>query len=110
MPWTYILKCSDGSYYTGSTLDLARRLCQHELGEAANYTRTRRPVTLAYAEEFDRIDDAFAREKQLQGWSRAKKEALMEGRTADLRLLAARLGYSIDRFESLSDRGDIAGP
>jgi putative endonuclease len=102
MPWAYIPRCSDGSYYTGSTLDLARRLRQHELGEAANYTRSRRPVTLSYAEEFDRIDDAFAREKQLQGWSRAKKEALIEGRTADLRLLAERLGYSIGPFENPS--------
>ncbi|MCU1421572.1 MAG: Excinuclease subunit domain protein [Microbacteriaceae bacterium] len=104
MPWVYMLKCSDESYYTGSTLDLARRLVEHDLGEGANFTRSRRPVTLVFAEEFDRIEEAFAREKQLQGWSRAKKEALIAGRWAELQLLSQRLGYSVGPFESLRDR------
>lgn len=77
--WMYILLCSDGSYYTGSTNNLELRLAQHQRGEGANYTKTRLPVKLLYFEEYDRIDLAFYREKQVQGWSRRKKEALING-------------------------------
>ena len=84
----YILQCSDGSYYTGSTKDLELRIRQHNAGEGANYTRKRLPVKLVYYEEFQRIDDSFYREKQIQGWSRKKKEALIESRHEDLPLLA----------------------
>ena len=86
--YTYILKCNDDSYYTGSTVDLERRINQHEAGEGANYTRKRLPVKLVYCEEFQRIDDAFYREKQIQGWSRKKKEALIENRQEDLPFLS----------------------
>ena len=75
----YILKCADGSYYTGSTKDLERRLAQHQAGEGANHTKKHLPVKLVYFEEFQRIDEAFYREKQVQGWSRKKKEALING-------------------------------
>ncbi|WP_298119069.1 GIY-YIG nuclease family protein [Flavobacterium sp.] len=75
----YILLCSDGSYYTGSTIDLERRLNEHQNGEGANHTKKRLPVSLLYYEEYSRIDEAFYREKQIQGWSRKKKEALMQG-------------------------------
>jgi putative endonuclease len=75
--WMYILQCSDGSYYTGSTNDLTRRLEQHKKGEGANHTKSRLPVKLIYFEEYSRIDEAFHREKQIQGWSRKKKEALI---------------------------------
>ncbi len=74
----YILECADGTYYTGSTIDLERRFEQHQNGEGANYTKKRIPVKLVYVEEFNRIDEAFYREKQVQGWSRAKKEALID--------------------------------
>lgn len=77
--YIYILECSDGSYYTGSTADLERRLQQHHNGEGANHTKKRLPVTLVYYEEHERIDEAFYREKQIQGWSRKKKEALIAG-------------------------------
>jgi putative endonuclease len=77
--WMYILECADGSYYTGSTNNLELRLQQHQNVEGANHTKKRLPVKLVYFEEFQRIDDAFYREKQLQGWSRKKKEALIEG-------------------------------
>ena len=80
----YILLCNDGSYYTGSTTDLERRLEQHFAGEGANHTKKHPPVKLLYYEEFDRIDDAFYREKQVQGWSRKKKEALINGDYAKL--------------------------
>ena len=77
--YMYILECSDGTYYTGSTKDLMRRLEQHQSGEGANYTAKRLPVKLLYYEVYDRIDYAFNREKQLQGWSRKKKDALING-------------------------------
>ncbi|MBL7911044.1 MAG: GIY-YIG nuclease family protein [Bacteroidia bacterium] len=75
----YILKCSDDSYYTGSTIKLGERVDQHQNGFGANYTKTRLPVKLVYYEEYPRIDLAFNREKQVQGWSRKKKEALING-------------------------------
>lgn len=75
----YILRCSDGSYYTGSTRDLEGRLYEHQNGLGAVFTKKRLPIKLVYCEEFERIDDAFYREKQVQGWSRAKKEALIRG-------------------------------
>lgn len=77
--WMYILLCSDGSYYTGSTNNLELRLAQHQRGEGANHTKKRLPVKLLYFEEYQRIDLAFFREKQVQGWSRKKKEALING-------------------------------
>jgi putative endonuclease len=75
MPFTYILECSDKSLYTGSARNLEKRIWEHEQGLGANYTKNRRPVTLLYCEEYERIDDAFNREKQLQSWSRGKKLA-----------------------------------
>lgn len=77
--WMYILLCSDGSYYTGSTNNLELRLAQHQRGEGANHTKKRLPVKLLYFEEYDRIDLAFYRQKQVRGWSRRKKEALING-------------------------------
>jgi putative endonuclease len=76
------------SFYTGSTNNLELRVAQHNIGEGANYTKKRRPVQLVYYEEFQRIDDAFYREKQIQGWSRAKKLALINDRLEDLPLLS----------------------
>lgn len=91
MPHTYILKCSDGSYYTGSTWDLERRLAEHQQGLGARHTAKRLPVELVYAEEYDRIEDAFHREKQIQGWSRAKKTALIDGVVQKLPELAKKV-------------------
>ena len=86
--YMYILLCCDGSYYTGSSNDLERRLAQHQNGEGANHTKKRLPVALLYYEEYQRIDTAFNREKQVQGWSRKKKEALIEGKSDMLSELA----------------------
>ena len=86
--YMYILKCANGSYYTGSTIDLERRLEQHKNGEGANFTRKHLPVELVYVEEFSKIEDAFYREKQIQGWSRKKKEALIAGNFDKLHELA----------------------
>ena len=88
--WMYILECVDGSYYTGSTIDLERRFQQHSNGEGANHTKNRLPVKLVYFEEYSRIDTAFYREKQVQRWRREKKEALIRGEFKKLPELASR--------------------
>ena len=79
MGWVYILKCSDGTYYTGSTIDLKQRISEHKSGNGANYTKKRLPIELVYFEEHTRIDSAYQREKQIQNWSKKKKEALIKG-------------------------------
>ena len=84
----YILECADGSYYTGSTKNLELRLTQHQAGEGANHTKKHLPVKLVYFEEYARIDHAFYREKQVQGWNRKKKEALINGMPQKLHELA----------------------
>ena len=76
----YILRCSDGSYYVGSTRSLDLRLHQHGTGLGSAYTRTRLPVELVYALECESVADAYALEKKVQGWSRRKREALIAGR------------------------------
>ena len=77
----YILQCSDGSYYTGSAADLSRRWWEHETGASrVSYTDARRPVKLVWtSEEVARYSDALRFERQIKGWSRAKKEALIRG-------------------------------
>jgi len=90
MPFMYILECADSTYYVGSTRNLEHRLEQHTIGAIHSYTSTRRPLKLVYAEEFEYIHDAYAREKQVQGWSRAKRQALIEGRIADLPSISRR--------------------
>jgi predicted GIY-YIG superfamily endonuclease len=78
--YVYILECADGSYYTGSTHDLNARLYSHEQGfDPSAYTFTRRPVKLAWFEETPTHREALMHEKQIKGWSRAKKEALIRG-------------------------------
>ncbi|TPE62441.1 GIY-YIG nuclease family protein [Sandaracinobacter neustonicus] len=76
---TYILRCADNSYYVGHTDNLEQRLAEHQAGTFGGYTAQRRPVTLLWAQSFQTRDDAFAAERQLKGWSRAKKEAMMAG-------------------------------
>ena len=82
MPYVvYILECADGSYYTGSAADLSKRIWEHETGALpAAYTFSRRPVKLVWnSEEVARYSDALHFEKQVKGWSRAKKQALIRG-------------------------------
>ena len=97
MAWVYILECSDRSFYTGSTVDLERRVWEHNFGGegvGANYTRKRRPAKLVFSEHYANVEDAFTVEKQVQGWSRAKKLALIESRFVDLPTLSRRRGPS----------------
>ena len=90
MPYVYMLECSDGSLYVGSTRDLATRVHQHQIGMGAAYTRTRRPVTLVWSEEHEHVGAAFTREKQVQRWSRAKRLALIRGEYEALPRLAKK--------------------
>ena len=85
MPYMYILECSDDTYYTGSTKDIMIRMIQHESGLGANYTLKRLPVKLVYIEYFERVADAFYREKQVQSWSHEKKKSLVERNHKNLR-------------------------
>jgi putative endonuclease len=82
--YMYILRCSDGSYYVGSTINILFRMQQHQDGEGAAYTKRRLPVELVYCLPCEWIVQAFWFEKRVQGWSRAKREALING---DLHLL-----------------------
>ncbi len=86
--WSYLLRCSDGSYYAGHTDDIDQRMAQHTTGALGGYTARRRPVELVWSDRFMSRDDAFAAERKLKGWSRAKKEALIAGDWELVRALA----------------------
>jgi predicted GIY-YIG superfamily endonuclease len=88
--WIYILRCADNSYYTGHTDDLEKRILSHQAGDIDGYTSTRLPVTLAFAEEFPTREEALACERQIKGWSRKKKEAMMRGDWAEVSRLACK--------------------
>jgi putative endonuclease len=89
--WLYILRCSDGSYYVGTTRgSLESRIAQHNAGAFQGYTASRRPVELIFSQWFDRITDAIENERKLKKWSRAKKEALVRGDFESLQQLAKR--------------------
>ncbi|PZQ94410.1 MAG: hypothetical protein DI533_22315 [Cereibacter sphaeroides] len=77
--WTYMLKCSDGRYYTGHTDNLEHRIGQHECGQGSKFTSARRPVTLVWSETFGTRIEALEAERIIGGWSRAKKEAMIAG-------------------------------
>ena len=77
--WCYILRCADGTYYVGHTDNLDARMAQHGDGRGCAYTAKRLPLELIWTADFQDRDGAFFLERQLKGWSRAKKEALMRG-------------------------------
>jgi putative endonuclease len=92
MPYTYIVRCADDTYYVGSTWDVEARVWQHNSPDrAAAYTRHRQPVALVWCCWYDSIEQAFAFEKRVQGWSRKKREALIRGEYDDLPDLSRRL-------------------
>lgn len=88
--WAYMLRCSDGSYYVGHTDDLERRVAQHDAGEVAGYTQRRRPVEVVWSSDFGSRDEALSAERQIKGWSRAKKEALVAGDWERISTLGSR--------------------
>jgi predicted GIY-YIG superfamily endonuclease len=86
--WVYILKCADDSYYTGHTDNLDVRIGAHQAGEVPGYTLSRRPLELVFAQEFPTRYEALLMERQIKGWSRAKKEAMMRSDWARVSELA----------------------
>jgi putative endonuclease len=93
----YMLRCSDGSYYVGSTKqEVEARVWEHNNLPIDGYTARRRPVTLVFTETYDRITDAIARERQIKGWSRRKKEAL--------------IALAYEALPALSRRGHLIEP
>ncbi|MDP3976221.1 MAG: GIY-YIG nuclease family protein [bacterium] len=76
--YTYLARCSDGSLYTGYCVNLSAREAKHNAGEAARYTRQRRPVKILYFEEFETRTEAMRRERQIKGWNKNKKESLVQ--------------------------------
>ena len=77
--WVYLLRCADGSYYTGHTDNLDKRVADHQAGEIAGYTSKRRPVELVFVQVFPTREEALAAEQRIKGWSRKKKEAMIRG-------------------------------
>ena len=86
--WVYILECADGKYYTCSTTDLERRLYEHQTKKYKGYTSYRLPVRLMFSQRFNSYDEAFHFERKIKNWSRAKKEALINGNFDKLHQLA----------------------
>ncbi len=96
MFWIYILQCSDGSYYTGHTENLEIRLASHQSGNVISYTSTRLPVKLMFSQALTTREEAISAERQIKGWSRAKKEAMMQGDWQRVSELAKSSNNKID--------------
>ena len=77
--WIYILRCFDKSYYCGSTSNIEQRINEHIFHKYSGYTSTRLPIELVFSQEFENINDAIKAERQIKGWSRKKKDALING-------------------------------
>ncbi|MEI8173518.1 MAG: GIY-YIG nuclease family protein [Deltaproteobacteria bacterium] len=87
--WVYILRCADGSYYTGHTDNLEKRISEHTTGAIVScYTFRRRPIALVFTQEFTTREEALSSEQQIKGWNRKKKEAMMRGDWAEVSRLA----------------------
>jgi predicted GIY-YIG superfamily endonuclease len=95
--WVYILRCADGSYYVGHTTNLELRLAEHQIGEGGEWTKRRLPVELLFSQEMPDKDAAFRAERQLKGWSRAKKEALIAGNWDLVKWLAKKPKFRGER-------------
>jgi len=111
--YTYLLRCADGSYYSGHTDDLEGRMLLHERS-ATGYTASRKPLTLVWKGEFELREEAIACERQIKGWSRAKKAALVAGDWDKVKELArARRspfdGLRANGSEEMSPDGGVAG-
>ena len=115
--YTYLLRCADGSYYVGHCDDLEARIGAHRAGVLPGYTQSRRPVELSWSQDFATRDEALGAERQLKGWSRAKKEALVRGDWAAIRSLASRAilrdeastGSASPQDERIGDEGKDEG-
>ncbi len=97
--YVYMLLCADGSFYVGITSDLETRVGQHQFGfDPSCYTFSRRPVKLVHSSDFRNVDDAIAWEKQLKGWSRAKKSALVANDWSRIHDLAECVNETASRY------------
>ena len=99
--WVYMLECADRSYYVGHTDNLEQRITCHRAGEIPGYTAKRRPVTLVFSQAMATREEALNAERQLKGWSRAKKEALIEGNWEKI----SRLAQNRSPFDRLRANG-----
>jgi len=106
--WVYILRCADNSYYTGHTDNFDERISKHQTGEIEGYTSSRLPVRLLFSEEFSTREEALACERQIKGWNRRKKEALMRRDWAELSRLARRGHQDIVSKGNFNEREGIA--
>jgi tRNA/rRNA methyltransferase len=104
--WAYILRCDDGTYYVGHTDELEDRLAAHQAGALPGYTHDRRPVELVWSAEFGDRDEAFEAERRLKGWSRAKKEKLINGDWEGIQALSRKLFLRYTASTSLSGTQD----
>ena len=108
--WVYILRCADNSYYTGHTDNLDRRIHEHQSGAIAGcYTHKRRPLQLVFSQDFPTREEALASEQQIKGWSRKKKESMMNGDWAEVSRLA-RLKSTPGRTEPKRESQSPARP
>jgi putative endonuclease len=103
MFWVYILRCSDGSYYTGHTDNLERRMGQYQAGECAGYIATRLPVELVWSQETRTREEALSAERQIKGWSRKKKEAMIRGDWEEVSRLAKSKSVRPEFVEGRTD-------
>jgi predicted GIY-YIG superfamily endonuclease len=102
--YVYILRCADGSYYTGHTDEIESRLAAHQRGEIPGYTQTRLPIELVFTEGFPSREDALGCERQIKGWSRAKKEALIAQDWSRLKKLSRARGSTSSPRTGTEDR------
>ena len=91
--WVYILKCADGSFYTGNSTNLELRLYLHNIGKEGNWTKGRLPVKLVFCQCMPSKEDAYLAEQQIKGWSRAKKKALIEDNWDLVKYLAKKPAF-----------------
>ena len=99
--WVYIVECADNSYYTGHTENLNKRIAEHQAGKIPGYTSGRRPVTLVFSQEFSTREEAIACERQIKGWRRSKKQALIRGDWIEV----SRLAHGGSSFDKLRTNG-----
>jgi len=106
--WAYLLRCGDGSYYTGHCEDLDHRIGAHQSGRGSDYTARRQPLSLLWSEEFASRIEALEAEPRIKGWSRAKKEALIAGDWVRISQLAASRCARPSTSSGRTERGQQA--
>ncbi len=100
MFYMYILLCSDGSYYTGHTDQLEKRIEEHQAGVYEGYTKSRRPVKIVFQQSFSTREEAFSAERKVKKWSKRKKEAMIQANWAEVSRLAKTKGHSLNLIKS----------